>query len=233
MRAIGFSTGALAMADFRGALERLHGQGIPVVELSALREQELEPLIAALDDLDLHEFQYVSVHAPSRLEQWDERMLIHRLTTVAARELPIIVHPDVIGDFSLWREFGPLLCIENMDKRKPIGRTVSELALVFDRLPAASFCLDIGHARQVDPTMSLCVEILAAFGPRLRQVHVSEVNASSKHEPLNRGAIHAFRKIAHMIPENIPVVLETPTEDLRSAVSDARAALPSAIAVVT
>ena len=37
---------------------------------------------------------------------------------------PIIVHPDAIANFRLWEDFGEWLCIENMDKRKPIGRTV-------------------------------------------------------------------------------------------------------------
>ena len=70
------------------------------------------------------------------------------------RNWPIVVHPDAMFDFSLWREFGNLLCLENMDKRKPVGRTVQELDRIFQELPDASFCFDIGHARQVAPTMT-------------------------------------------------------------------------------
>jgi hypothetical protein len=35
---------------------------------------------------------------------------------------PVDLHPDAIGDHRRWRDFGRLLCVENMDKRKPDGR---------------------------------------------------------------------------------------------------------------
>ncbi|MDX1981230.1 MAG: hypothetical protein SFV51_13245 [Bryobacteraceae bacterium] len=56
--------------------------------------------------------------------------------------------------FALWRRFGSLLCVENMDKRKAIGRTARELNLILQQLPEASFCFDIGHLRQAGPTMT-------------------------------------------------------------------------------
>ena len=66
MRDIGFSTGALALGDFRSALHMLEGHNCPAVELSALREAELPGLMDALADLDLGRFKYISVHAPSK-----------------------------------------------------------------------------------------------------------------------------------------------------------------------
>ena len=65
MRRIGFSTGALARGDFRSALDILQRHKIDVVELSALRVSELAPLVQAIPDLDLSEFTFVSIHAPS------------------------------------------------------------------------------------------------------------------------------------------------------------------------
>ena len=59
MRPIGFSTGALARGDFRRALASLQAHRIDIVELSALRMEELEPLIAALPGLDLERFTFV------------------------------------------------------------------------------------------------------------------------------------------------------------------------------
>ena len=184
-------------------------------------------MIAALGTLDLGRFEYVAVHAPSRLENWDEHHLVSRLSHVADRGYTIVLHPDVVHDTRLWTNFGKLLCIENMDKRKPIGRTARELAQLFAGLPRASLCFDIGHARQVDPTMSHAIEILHEFGSRLRQLHVSEVNASSRHEPLNMAAMRAFLKVSHLIPEHIPIILETPVVEpqLMRAVDDARTAL--------
>jgi sugar phosphate isomerase/epimerase len=108
---------------------------------------------------------------------------------------------------------GGLLCIENMDKRKTIGRTALELTEVFKRVPDACFCFDIGHAKQVDSTMTEAYFILKQFGPRLRQVHVSEVNTRSKHDPLSVASILAFQEVADLIPENVPLILETPVPE--------------------
>jgi hypothetical protein len=213
MRLIGFSTGALAYSDFRRGLAIIHGREIHAVELSALRQHELRPLVEALDGMDLSQFSYISFHAPSEIRQEDEEAVVELLLWVTGRGWPIIVHPDAVHDFSRWRRLGDLLCIENTDKRKRIGRTVEELSSVFRELPDASFCFDIGHARQVDSTMTEAYFILKAFGGRLRQIHVSEVNTRSKHDPLSYGSILAFREVAHLIPEEIPVILETPVPE--------------------
>ena len=81
----GFSTGAIAKGDFRTALEILRGTDTNAVELSALRESEIVELIANLDALDLRQFEYVSVHAPSKLTVMTERQLIAILLSVAKR----------------------------------------------------------------------------------------------------------------------------------------------------
>jgi hypothetical protein len=186
MRPIGFSTGALALADFGKALTMLSEHAsVGVVELSALRERELEPLVTALGELDLHQFSYVAVHAPSAMGRDTEEAVVDLLDSVAGRGLPIIVHPDAIHDWTRWRHFGALLCLENMDKRKAIGRRRGELAACFDRLPDASLCADLGHARQIDPTMTEAHFILRDFGDRLKQVHLSEVSTDSRHDRIS------------------------------------------------
>jgi hypothetical protein len=206
---IGFSTGAVALGDYRSGLRILRDRQIEVIELSSLRDRELQPLVAALDDLQLSGLSYISFHAPSGLTTLTETEVVCLLREVLARKWPIIVHPDVITDVRLWQEFGEWLCIENMDKRKPIGRTVSELEPVFQNLPDASFCFDIGHARQIDPTMSEAALLLRRYTCRLKQIHMSEVTSSSKHEPMSFTALSAFRKVAPLIPPDVPIILES------------------------
>jgi hypothetical protein len=209
MRPIGFSTGALARGDFRAALAILQKRGIGVVELSALRIEELEPLITALPSLNLASFAFVSIHAPSRFNQEMEHGIVELLSVEQARGYPVVVHPDVVFTPSIWRRFGDRLLIENMDKRKPAGRTVTELRPLFDVLPDARFCLDIGHARQVDPTMTEAALLLQNFGELLAEVHLSEVNTASRHDPISQNATLAFQRVARYIPCQTPVVLET------------------------
>jgi sugar phosphate isomerase/epimerase len=212
MRPIGFSTGALAQSDVRRGLALIRRHGLSVVELSALRDTELATVLNALPDLDLGGFEYVSFHAPSAFRTIPERTAADRLRTELPQAWPVVVHPDALAALAGWRAFGPRLCIENMDKRKPIGRTAAELQTVFDLYPEATLCFDIGHARQVDPTMGVAADILRRFGDRLRQVHISEVNARNRHEPISYTALEAFRSLAHLIPENVPVVSEASVE---------------------
>jgi hypothetical protein len=210
MRPIGFSTGALALGDFRCALAILRSKSeVDAVELSALREQELIPLIEALPSLDLQHFRHVSFHAPSSMSGDFEVVATKRLEEVASRNWLIVVHPDVITKPDLWKCLGERLCVENMDKRKPIGQTADQLQEVFDKLPSSSFCFDVGHARQVDPTMTEAFMILRRFRLRLRQLHVSEVNSDSRHGELTLEASLAFRRLASVIPQDVPAIIES------------------------
>jgi hypothetical protein len=213
MKRIGFSTGALARGDFRQALRMLSGKKVNAVELSALRQDELAPLVDQLDQLELSRFQYVSFHAPSAMEKSYEATALELLQRVAKREWPIIVHPDAMHTPAKWASLGNSLSIENMDKRKPIGQTATDLAKFFDLLPNASLCFDIGHARQVDPTMSEAWAILQRFRDRIRQLHVSEVNTQSKHDPISLESILAFQKVSHLLPADSPIILESRVEE--------------------
>lgn len=206
---IGFSTGALAKGDFRKGLDILRRNKIASVELCALRAVELEPLVLALDELGLEDFSYVSFHAPSKFEASDEASIVRLLTSVAEREWNIITHPDTITQFSLWQRLGKSLLIENMDKRKLIGRNTPELETIFNELPDASFCFDIGHASQVDPTMSIAYSLLKSFADKLKEVHISHVNTESGHERITYDSILLFREVADLIPAHIPVIVES------------------------
>ena len=188
----------------------LRGSRANAIELSALRIFELRPLLAMVSSLDLSRYPYVSIHAPSRFDAAEEAGVVDALAALMPLKWPIVLHPDAIHDFQPWRQFGGMLAIENMDKRKPIGRTVRELGSIFDRLPEASFCFDLGHARQIDRTMNEAYCLVREFGARLRQLHVSEVNTQSRHDPLSRAAVSAFQKVARWVPESVPLILETP-----------------------
>jgi hypothetical protein len=227
-RLLGFSTGALAFGAYNRGLAEVRLHALEAVELSALRQPELEPLINAIDDLDLSGFQHIAFHAPSEITAGTERLVVEMLLRVAERCWPIIVHPDVIVDYSLWSQLGRALCIENMDKRKPIGRTADELESLFELLPEASLCFDIGHARQIDSTMTEAYFILSRFHTKLRQVHVSEVNTRSKHDALSYASILAFRQLADMIPINVPLIIESVIEasQIEAEIERVREAFP-------
>lgn len=210
MRPIGFSTGALAKSDFVAGLRQQRGiGGIRAIELSALRDHELKPLVAAISYLDIAAFHYVSFHAPSTIGKTLSEKGIFELLTSLPAHWPIIVHPELLSTPALWRRLGTRLCIENMDNRKSTGRTVEELRQLFDVFPEATFCLDVGHAKQIDPTMTLAILMLRAFGHRLKQVHVSDVGARGEHLAVGVMARVAFSRIATYIPATCPLIIES------------------------
>jgi hypothetical protein len=107
---IGFSTGSIAMADVRRGLEVARHPRAKAVELSALREEELEPLLESLDRLegDLRQFEYISLHAPSmshvNSQSRHERLnfesirAYQRVAHHLSDEIPIILETPVRAD---------------------------------------------------------------------------------------------------------------------------------------
>jgi hypothetical protein len=223
---IGFSTGALAKGDFRGALQMLRTAGVSTVEISALRESELPLLAKSLNDLDLTGFGHVSIHAPSKFEALSEIEVVKLLGIAVERKLPVVVHPDTVRSPDRWRHFGNLMLIENLDKRKPCARTTFELAHTLSIFPDAGLCFDVAHARQVDPSMSEATQILRLFSPRLRQVHASGLSANSTHSRLSTAAAFAIGRISHLLPSGVPIILESPVvpEGIQSEIEFAQSA---------
>jgi sugar phosphate isomerase/epimerase len=212
MGGIGFSTGSVAKSDIDRALRLLRAHDTAAVELSALRTHELAPLVRAIPYLDLDGYEHVSVHAPSAFSAADESGIAAALLPLALRGWLIIVHPDTLHNHGLWRAFGHRLAIENMDRRKPAGRTVHELWPVFHQLPEASFCLDLAHAFQCDATLGEAGRLLSSFGGRLAEVHVSEIDSQSRHVRLTQAGISAYQALGELIPLHVPAIIEAPVQ---------------------
>jgi hypothetical protein len=232
MLSIGFSTGALFKEFIAKGVEFSRQLKLRSVELSALRLRELPDLIDFVNRHDLSAFSYVSLHAPTDFPPEQEANVARQLLAVALkRRWFVVVHPDCIGDVEAWKPFGEWLCIENMDKRKPVGRTVGELDAIFAVLPKARLCFDIAHARQVDTSMTEAYRILSRFRERICQVHMSEVTSTSKHDRISDAAVRSFREVVSLIP-NVPIILESPVTP-ESAVSEleqaSRVFVPAAV----
>lgn len=218
MRAVGFSTGAVALGDFDRALQLIDNLNAEAVELSALRISELSTLISALGRLRLEKYKHVSLHSPSAFTEAEEHGVIQQLRIAAAKGYCVVVHPDAMHNVTAWRVLGDRLCIENMDKRKPVGRTSVELRHFFDLLPEASMCFDIAHARQVDSSMTEAYRLLREYGSRVRQVHVSEVSTSSRHERMSPSAADDYAQVLRLIPDGAVFIIEAqvPAKELRN-----------------
>jgi hypothetical protein len=71
--------------------------------------------------------------------------------------------------------------------------------------------------------------ILSMFSNRLAQVHISEVNTASQHDSISYGAKLAFQQIARLIPDSVPIIIESRVQasDIPGEASKAVQALES------
>ena len=81
----GFSTGALEKGNYRKALDWMGEHQVNAVELSALRFDELEPLVKDLKRLDLEGFDFISFHAPSAFCEAKEKRVIELLVILRVK----------------------------------------------------------------------------------------------------------------------------------------------------
>jgi len=125
------------------------------------------------------------------------------------RKWNIVVHPDVIYTPQRWECFGEHLLIENMDRRKLVGRTVGELTRFFDYLPKARLCLDVAHARQIDSSLALLTGLIRAFMDRIAEIHISELDSRCRHVPMTNTAVFDYRRFASRIGAHVPVIIES------------------------
>jgi hypothetical protein len=195
---------------------------LSVIELSALRLRELDTLLRLIATQDLADFKYVSIHAPTDYAAADEKHVADALGHVALeRQWPVILHPDAVHNFECWAPLGSWLYVENMDKRKPRGRTVEELQELLTLVPEAYVCFDIAHARQVDSSMTEAYRILRQFGNRIRQMHFSEVGTDSRHRRVSDSAFRAYAEIAQCLPLDVPIILEALIAESTAALAEA------------
>lgn len=208
---LGASTGY--MEDSRGNWPAMIAQALETsgfaAELAALSEAELPALEAFLAGGPELPFAYLSIHAPVKHLRMPEAELVRRLARLAPHADAIVVHPDAIDDPRAYRVLGSCLVIENMDARKPTGRTVEELAPYFAALPEAGLCLDVAHVLSIDPTLQEGERLLDAYAGRLRQLHVSSTDEECRHLPLTLEHETRFAQLLRRCPD-VPWILEAP-----------------------
>lgn len=201
------------MQDLRGDWERQVAAAWEVspfaIELSALSETELPSLAEYLGHARSLPFRYISIHGPSKQRALSEDELVAELGKLAGYADGVVMHPDTFERPDLYRPLGAKLLLENMDARKPTGRTSEELAATFAELPEAGFCFDIAHAWSIDPRMSVAADLLDRFGDRLRHLHLSSLSHDLHHVPLTAEHEELFRPTLERCVD-VPWIFEAP-----------------------
>jgi hypothetical protein len=181
------------------------------VELSALSWSELPSLVDFCSVTGGLPFEYISVHGPTKALGGSDHELALMLLQLPEWIDAIVLHPDVMTHAPAFRALGNRVLLENMDARKGVGTSVGDIEKFFVALPDAGFCLDVAHAGSVDPTMRLGHALLDAFSSRLREVHLSSLDAQGKHVPMTQGDYSRFRPLLDRCSD-VPWIFEAPVE---------------------
>lgn len=179
------------------------------VELSALSEDEVEPLLSFLENGASLPFRFQSVHGPAKNRVLEEPELVDLLRAFDGLCDGVVMHPDTMLDVPAYRLLGRTLIVENLDARKGSGGTVEDLTTIFDALPEARFCFDVAHAWSLDPAMDLAEDLLDAFAPRLSHVHISSLDENLHHVSLTPTDEALFTPVLKRC-QDVPWILEAP-----------------------
>lgn len=214
---VGFSTGCLYQFNMPlvDKLKVYLRAGATVLELSFATLNDLlafEP--TAADISKFRKFTKITIHAPWKgIRYFDgsnaANLVVNKI--MALNDIfyvsGVVFHPDIIDNFDAL-ELTPLpVLIENMDINKEFGISVEEIAMIKVRYNFG-FVLDIQHAYEHDSSLALAREMTQVMGDRIRHLHVSGQNSSSRHAPVfeadNKQEICNLLKIM----PSVPVVLE-------------------------
>lgn len=211
---MGVSTGFMwdSRGDWSTQVRAARNASTFAVELSALSESELPGLLRYFEAGHSSPFRYLSVHGPSKDRVLPEEGLVDLLMQVGQHCDGIVMHPDTMQDPSVYSPLGAKLVIENMDARKPGGRTAVELRSFFRALPLAGFCFDIAHAWSIDRTMRVAEELIDTYKLRLRHVHLSSLSEDLHHVPLTEDHEELFWPLLSRCLD-VPWILEAPRPD--------------------
>jgi hypothetical protein len=223
--AVGMSTGLFDEEDWSGQIARATGWSRAAIELGAYTPAALDSAVVFLHRSP-PPIGYLSLHLPYALDDGGEERLVGRLVALESRVAAVVQHPDVLTAPAMLAPLGRRLVLENMDVRKP-GRDVAELEPYFRVLPEAGLCLDVAHAKTLDPELKLAHELLDAFGTRLRELHISGIDERGNHLPLDADAVDSFGDVLRRC-RRVPWILESLPVDAKiySSASGTRVPVP-------
>lgn len=217
-RFIGFSSGCLHQthkALSPDTIKVFRQSGCNAIELMFHGVEDIDDF-AALTASDVDGFGFVSVHAPiyigsHQIEAYGESLRMIGKKLGELRIQSVVIHPDMFEDFQIFKRYDLPYSIENMDDHKKSCRNVDDLKNVFGKI-GASFVLDVNHVHTNDKTFVLEHDLLAAFGDKLSEIHLSGFDTF--HDPLYKTKQDYFADRIKKLsaPIIIESVLQSPGE---------------------
>lgn len=217
---IGYSTGPLRnlkgeRLNTEDAMKLIREFGSDVLELGqrvVKVNNDNSSEIEALREDSLEEFSWVSLHAPKYKYGYDEESKnifeqIKQINEIRKLDL-VVVHPDLVKDFSFFEGLDLPIAFENSDHRKPSYKNVEDMIKITEQYPEFSVCIDVNHAWTIDRSMKLAGSFFDNLWNRIEEIHVSGYDSIEDiHYPLYKTLqpeiVGAIRN------KSIPLIIES------------------------
>lgn len=208
---LGCSTGTIRKASVSvgDAITFFNEQGITAVEIGQHDVLEIaqNPQIIPWDILQ--RFSYITLHAPKiPYADNDQTERVFKAIEIVQQHCVlqhVVIHPDVVEDFSVFNNAPFKIAFENMDWQKKAYTTPHDMENLLKEFPQSSMVLDVNHVYTHDNTMELAKEFYASCGDRIVEVHVS--GFTELHDPLYRTQ---QKEIIHAIQDtSVPMIIES------------------------
>jgi hypothetical protein len=181
MGLIGFSTGAFhnfLSPVSKEAIDICRSFNLDAIEISCMRTEEIEHLLR-LNEEDLSPyFSHISLHAPTRkIKYGDNAACLSVLEKIWEAHLrlifnAVIIHPDLVEDFSVFQDCPLPLAFENMDSRKIFGKTPEDFEYIL-RKGQSRLVLDLNHCYTNDSSLGLADKFKKTFKGNICEYHLS------------------------------------------------------------
>ena len=121
----------------------------------------------------------------------------------------LVVHPDRVEDWNVFKKYKLPICLENMDARKKTARTAAGMKPFFQG-NEYGMVFDVNHAFTNDPTMLSAKDFCESFGHLIKEVHLSGFieleETANRHAPIfetqQEPILQAIKDLA------VPIILE-------------------------
>lgn len=225
---IGFSTGDYNLF-FKESLDRFSQKfmgRLILADAKAIeinyRTEELLDYLLMTNNLNLTNFDFVSIHAHPHIFDDDEdtRRILDKFGSLKAKYsiTNFVFHASWIKNWELlnrWRNLP--VSIENMDQTQTFGKTIADIGSILEKYDFG-LTLDLQHCYVNDASMALADEMQRLFKTRIVEYHLSAFNEKLTHGPLFAAGQDEIIKSLQF--KDKPIIIESVFEALGDHVKE-------------
>jgi hypothetical protein len=211
MTTIGFSHGVLykTMDVYtKEAFDIYAAAGSEIIEVCFIRSGAIQKLGNIIPFVK--EYPHRSIHLPADIRYKNDaatKEILERAANFyrAVSADLVLVHPDLVDDWSVFAQFPLAWAIENMDNRKRSFRSPNDLLCFFKQNNNWKMVLDLNHCYSNDTSMQIAEEFIEKFKDRIAEIHLS--GYAGYHEPLYQTKQEIIMQFCKKI--QAPIIIES------------------------